>query len=88
MVIQKKENKHFYSTRSKSPILQKHVFVHAKGYIETFYTDIHGNIHGLYKLVSRSTKLPIYETYFIDGVKVGIENFYDKYGNFTHGKVV
>jgi hypothetical protein len=82
MVIYKKEQmNHFYTTRSKNPILQKHVYIHAKGYIETFYTDTYGNIHGLYKLVSRRTKLPIYETYYLDGIKIDIEHFYDIHGN-------
>ncbi len=86
MVLFKKVlNRNFYSTEKN--VVKKHVYIHAKGYIETFYTDTYGNKQGLYTLVSRRTKLLMYESFYLDNKKIGIENFYDKDGTFTHSKV-
>ncbi len=86
MILRKRiVNEKIYRTENK---LKKYVYVHTKGYIETFYKDSEGNKQGLYTLVSRSTKMIMYESFYIDNKKIGIENFYDDHGNFTHSKIV
>lgn len=62
----------------------RHVFYHAKGFIETYFTDSYGNKQGLYSLVSRRTKKKIYECFYVDNKKIGIENVYDENGNLIH----
>jgi hypothetical protein len=86
MILRKRTvNTHFYTTEPKeNQILKKHVFAHAKGFIETYYTDKNGNKQGLYTLVLRCTKQLMYQSFYVDNKKIGIENFYDKHGNFTH----
>jgi hypothetical protein len=85
MILRKRTiNKNLYVTENK---LKKYVYVHTKGYIETFYKDSLGNKQGLYTLVSRSTKMIMYESFYVDNKKIGIENFYDDHGKLTYSKI-
>ena len=86
MVVYKTNLRPFnYSTNNN--IVKKHVFCHAKGFIETYFTDASGNKQGLYVLVSRRTKKKMYECFYVDNKKIGIENVYDENENLIHSYV-
>ncbi len=76
MTIQKVENN----------ILYKKSFLHAKGIHEVYTIDSRHQKQGLYSIFSRKTKMKLYECYYINDCKVGIENIYDINGNlkYTH----
>ncbi len=57
--------------------VKKHIFYHANGEIESFYVDENNRKQGIYLICSRKTKFKIYECFYKDNVKIGIENFYD-----------
>ena len=81
MVVYKK------TLRTNHSIIKKYVFCHAKGFIETYFTDASGNKQGLYTLVSRRTKKKMYECFYVDNKKIGIENVYDENENLIHSYV-
>lgn len=82
MVIYKRNLRPIYT--SNKTIVKKHVFCHAKGFIETYFTDAYGNKQGLYSLVSRRTKKKIYECFYTNNQKIGIQNIYDENGILIH----
>ena len=57
--------------------LTKKTYLHANGVHEEYFVDSEGRKQGLYVAYSRKTKKKVYECYFMDGKKVGIENVYN-----------
>ncbi len=67
--------------------VKKNIFYHASGYIESFYVDKNNRKQGIYIICSRKTKLKIYECYYKDNVKLGIENYYDENGLLKNSSI-
>ncbi len=77
-----------YTIQKDNRIVNKKIFLHAKGFIETYFTDDYGNKQRLYTLVSRRTKQKIYECFYLNNQKIGIENVYDQNGILIHSDIL
>lgn len=67
--------------KSENPITIRVISrLHKGGLHEKFCLDSHNRKQGLYVIYSRRTKMKIYECYYVNDMKVGIENSYDLSG--------
>lgn len=62
-------------------MISKKVFLHANGKHEVYFVDSMNQKQGLYSIYSRKTKKKVYECFYINNHKVGIENYFNEDGN-------